>query len=109
MKGIELIAAHLFPEEIVQHFSITDVSSDSGRVRIKLEEKNEPPSSGLESKGFYPEKDISDFPLRGHAVTLAVKRRRWRDKKTGKDVKREIEIVASGTQLEQQFAHFLKD
>lgn len=109
MKGIELIAEHLFPDEIVRHFSITDVSRESGKLRIALTEKNEPPSVGLESKGFYPEKNVFGFPLSGQAVILGVKRRRWRDKETGKNVKRDIGITAAGKQLEKHFADFLKD
>ena len=31
----------------------------------------------LHSKGFFPEIEVQDFPIRGKAVYLRVKRRRW--------------------------------
>ena len=37
----------------------------------------------LHSKGFFPEIEVQDFPIRGKAVYLRVKRRRWEDPETG--------------------------
>ena len=31
----------------------------------------------LHSKGFLPEIEVQDFPIRGKAVYLRIKRRRW--------------------------------
>jgi len=32
---------------------------------------------------FFPEIEVQDFPIRGKAVYLRVKRRRWEDPETG--------------------------
>jgi len=37
----------------------------------------------LHSKGFFPEIEVQDFPIRGKAVYLRVRRRRWEDPETG--------------------------
>ena len=37
----------------------------------------------LHSKGFFPEIEVQDFPIRGKAVYLRVKCRRWEDPETG--------------------------
>ena len=37
----------------------------------------------LHSKGFFPDIEVQDFPVRGKAVYLRIKRRRWGDPVTG--------------------------
>ena len=64
----------------------------------------------IESKGFLAPVTVRDFPIRDKAVDLIVRRRRWKDLRTGKcftapydDVKEE------GTRYSKEFAAFLKD
>ena len=80
---------------------------------INFEEKNELPlgysSDVYESKGFMESKLIQDFPLRGKAVFLRVKKRRWRHKKTGAIVKRDFSFIADGSKFTQELSDFLKD
>jgi len=80
---------------------------------IEFEEKNDlPPGySNLEyeSKGFMESKLIQDFPLRGKAVYLRVKKRRWRHKKNGKIIKRDFSFIADGSKFTQELSDFLKD
>ncbi|WP_438850184.1 ISAon1 family transposase N-terminal region protein [Bacteroides acidifaciens] len=49
---------------------------------LYLEEKATIPSEysdlHLHSKGFLPEIEVQDFPIRGKAVYLRIKRRRWK-------------------------------
>ncbi|MCX8490315.1 MAG: hypothetical protein ORN54_04535 [Cyclobacteriaceae bacterium] len=53
---------------------------------IELEEKTQLPngynSLDYESKRFIESKSIQDFPLRGKAVYLRIRKRRWRHKRT---------------------------
>ena len=60
--------------------------TNSGSVVI-LEEKPSIPQEHshlhLHSKGFFPEIEVQDFPVRGKAVYLRIKRRRWEDPETG--------------------------
>jgi len=51
---------------------------------------------------------IQDFPLRGKACFLKVKRRRWLNEDTGEIVMRDWDIVAKGTRMTRDFAIFLK-
>ncbi len=79
---------------------------------IVFEEKNDMPngytSLEYESKGFMESKSIQDFPLRGKAVYLHVKKRRWRHKKTGEVIKRDFSFMADGSKFTQELSDFLK-
>lgn len=62
----------------------------------------------LHSKGFFPEIEVQDFPVRGKAVYLRIKRRRWEDPETGQTYSRDWNLVASGTRITAEFGAFLK-
>ena len=80
---------------------------------IDFEEKNDLPtgysSIDYESKGFIGSKLIQDFPLRGKAVYLRVKKRRWRHKDTGEIIKRDFSFIADGSKFTKELSDFLKD
>ena len=83
-------------------------------LQIELEEKNRIPegydSEQYESKGFYPIKIIQDFPIRGKAVYLAIKRRRWRNKTNKKEIiHNDYSIIAGGSKITRELSDFLKD
>lgn len=59
--------------------------------------------------GFLPECKITDFPLRDRKMTLIVKRRRWKDEKTGESISNDYKLVAEGTRHSVEFAAFLKE
>ena len=61
-----------------------------------------------ESKGFYIAKRIQDFPLRGKAVYLLVRRRRWRHKESKEEIKGDYRFIAEGSKLTKELADFLK-
>jgi hypothetical protein len=112
MENDELIKLVL-PEGILDFFALTHVEKQSDSYTIHLEEKNIHPesykSNKLESKGFYEPATIQDFPLRGKACYLKVKRRRWLNLDTGTIVARDWDMVAKGTRLTVEFATFLKE
>ena len=70
--------------DIVELKKLCNISSKKEEYYIHLNEKNTLPeeiiSSDYESKGFLPSSTIQDFPIRGKAVYLVIKRRRWRNK-----------------------------
>jgi len=107
-SGFEL----LLPDGVLDYFEITQVDQQEKEISIVLEERNVIPKEyqgrKLESKGFYEDSKVQDFPLRGKAVFLIVRRRRWIDKTTGDIVFRHWELVAKGTRMTQEFATFLK-
>lgn len=107
-SGFEL----LLPDGVLDYFEIIEVVKDEQSTSIYLQEKNIIPEEyigrRLESKGFYEDSKVQDFPLRGKAFYLIVRRRRWIDKDTGDIVIRHWELVAKGTRMTQEFATFLK-
>lgn len=102
----------LLPEGILEYFQIADVVKKDSEYIIVLEELNIHPEQyhgkKLTSKGFLEPVTIQDFPLRGKACFLKVKRRRWLNEDTGKLVIRDWDIVAKGTRMTKDFAIFLK-
>ena len=65
-------------------------------------------SSDYESKGFLSSKRVQDFPLRGKAVYLVVKRRRWRHKQTKEEIQSDYSFIAEGSKLTQELSNFIK-
>ncbi len=110
---------HLFPSELMDYFTITDfqtlcnVEAKQEYLVIEFEEKNDVPigysSVDYESKGFMESKLIQDFPLRGKAVFLRIKKRRWRHKQTGAVIKRDFSFIADGSKFTRELSDFLKD
>lgn len=102
----------LLPEGILDYFDLTNASKDAVGVNIYLEEKNIAPAGyqdqALESKGFFPEVRIQDFPIRGQKVALCVKRRRWKVLSTGTIITRDWDLVIKGTRMTTEFGLFLK-
>ena len=113
MEGTDLLASVLLPKEVQTYFDIKKVRVIDNRIEIHLEEKNDLPSGHdpdvHESKGFHNEITVQDFPLRGKAVYLLIKRRRWRHKETGQVIERDWQLVAQGTRITKEFADFLKE
>ena len=111
MKENEFLSL-LLPEGMMEYFEITDVDKHPDSCTIHLSERNIIPElykhDKLLSKGFYEPVTIQDFPLRGKACYLKVKRRRWQNETTGVIVMRDWDIVAKGTRMTGEFASFLK-
>jgi hypothetical protein len=93
-------------------FKVTSAVLKDNVYHIYLEELNIHPEHlqgvKLISKGFYEEVTVQDFPLRGKACFLNIKRRKWLNEETGKNVSRDWNLVANGTRMTQEFALFLK-
>ena len=112
------IISNFLPEGLLAHFDIMEVLV-LGDVKIKkmffeihLEEHNEIlgeyDKSQYESKGF-TEITIQDFPIRGKAVYLKIKRRRWRHKQHPNEIIRnDFSFVAEGSGFTQELSDFLK-
>ena len=71
----------ILPRDVLACFEVVKVCTTSARIDIYLDEKNIPPAEysgqGVLSKGFAVPTSIQDFPLRGRAVYLHVRRRKW--------------------------------
>lgn len=111
--------AHLFPAGLLDHFTIIDFK-ELGDVRYKtefyeisLEEDNI--ILGAFDPSLYEAKDftsveLQDFPIRGKAVFLKIKRRRWRLKSDkSKSIKNDFSHIAVNSGFTNELAAFLKD
>jgi hypothetical protein len=106
------------PELLLSYFDIVElkklcnISSKKEEYYIHLNEKNTLPeeiiSSDYESKGFLPPSTIQDFPIRGKAVYLVIKRRRWRNKLTKKEYTNDYSFITEGSKLTKELSDFLK-
>lgn len=106
------------PEELLTHFDIVDfkelgdIPTKKDCFYIYLDEKNSIPdgysSDEYESKGFCERTLIQDFPIRGKAVYLCIRRRRWRSKSTKTEIKSDYFFIAEGSKLTVELSDFLK-
>jgi len=103
----------MLPEGMLNYFEITNAEKRADAFILHLSERNIVPdnykNNKLVSKGFYEPITIQDFPLRGKACYLIVKRRRWLNEDTGITVMRDWKMVAKGTRMTVEFATFLKE
>jgi hypothetical protein len=110
--------AHIFPADLLNYFTITnflelcDIEEKKAFYRIHLEEINiildDVDPELYESKGF-TEVTLQDFPIRGKAVFLVFKRRRWRLKSDkSKIIRNNFSFVAAGSGFTQELSDFLK-
>ena len=107
-----LVEAFL-PKDLFQYFEITNVKITEKEIQVDLDELNNPPSSyknvKLISKGFHAPVIIQDFPIRERAVFLHVRKRKWKEERTGKIISNNWDTVAKGTRFTKGFASFLKE
>ncbi|MDR1670902.1 MAG: hypothetical protein LBR57_00085, partial [Alistipes sp.] len=101
-------------EWLVDNFEVVRFEDHSAEYRmdIWLDEKRIVPEQFAEheviSYGFTPESEVQDFPVRGKAVFLHLRRRKWQETRTGKVVSRSFEITHRGTRLTRELVAFLK-
>ena len=104
--------AHFLPGGLLEYFEVSEVKETPSQIEVYLTEKNLHPveyqKDKLTSKGFFDPVTIQDFPIRGKACFLKVKRRRWFNESTHEVVYRNWELVAKGTRMTKEFASFLK-
>lgn len=108
----------VLPAVLVSNFDLKtyqklgNVQTKQMELEIHLDEKNNLPHGYLlseyESKGFLPSSRVQDFPIRGQAVYLVIRRRRWRHKITKKEIRNDYSFIAEGSKLTQELSDFLK-
>ena len=104
----------IFPKGTFEWFDIIDGHSDGDNTFITFKEKNIPPVAGeMKNKKIIAKKfhdiTITDFPLRGKRTLITFRRRYWQIKGREGYLKRDIKLSFPGTQLEKEFANFLKE
>ena len=114
------IFSSFLPQGLLTHFDIVDfkelgdLQTKNDCFYIYLDEKNILPkdfkNAEFESKGFYERTIIQDFPIRGKAVYLGIRRRRWRNKfDKSIEVKSDYSFIAEGSKLTVELSAFLKN
>jgi hypothetical protein len=114
------IFSSFLPQGLLTHFDIVDfkelgdLQTKNDCFYIYLDEKNILPkdfkNAEFESKGFYERTIILDFPIRGKAVYLGIRRRRWRNKfDKSIEVKSDYSFIVEGSKLTVELSAFLKD
>ena len=113
------LISHFLPAGLLNHFDIIDfeeiISSEIQKdgFYIYLDERNILPngfnSIDFESKGFFDTATIQDFPIRGKALFLVIRRRRWREKNNkNNQIKSDFSFIAEGSKLTLELSDFLK-
>ena|ERR1035437_3145484 len=106
-KILELI----LPKGVFDRFVLTDGTINEEDIQITLEEKDDPPvtdNQKIIARKFH-DITITDFPIRGRRTLLTFRRRYWKIEGQQEYLKRDIALSFPGTQLEKEFADFLKE
>lgn len=108
----------VLPDLLLDYFDIVslkelgEISSKQMVFEIHLDEKNliydKENQQDYESKGFLPSSTVQDFPIRGKAVYLVIRRRRWRNKIKKQEISNDYSFVAKGSKLTKDISDFLK-
>jgi len=113
MKRDTLIWA-ILPEGLEEHFEVETYEKTKELFRITLIEKNDLKGIPAEYQGkqildsSLHSVTYNDYPIRGRKGEIVLKRRSWKFEGVDKWYRREIEISVPGTQLQKEFALFLK-
>lgn len=105
----------IFPIVIVDNFDIVSIQHNpqDEEIHIHLDEKKTIPTEFSSRRvifhGFTSAKKIQDYPIRGNAVYLHVRRRKWLDTETNEILTKRYSISFEGTQLTKEFVSFLKE
>lgn len=111
---------YILPKDFLEYFDLTeaeeliDDATKLAYLKFNFIEKNMLPKGynidEYESKGFYEPKIIQDFPIRGKAVYLSIKRRRWRHKINKNEViHTDYSFIADSSKITLELSDFLKD
>ena len=113
----ELLSEFL-PVSLLEYFDVgnykkeVDKSTSKECYLLYIDEKNTLPEGyskdDYESNGFLPSSKIQDFPIRGKAVYLLIRRRRWRHKSTKKEITNDYSFLTEGSKLTKELSDFLK-
>ena len=114
MKSESLLRA-ILPDVLIDNFDVVNFERTEYRFDIWLDERKvqmreDKKYGDVISHGFGDYRTIRDFPLRGRATYLHVRKRKWLDKATGEIFSYEWELSEyDETHLNAEFVSFLKE
>lgn len=114
MEHTQLLRA-ILPDVLIDNFDVCKFDKTSSRFDIWLDEKkvmtlDDKKSLSVISHGFGEYHVIQDFPIRGRATYLHVRKRKWLDKDTGDIFSYDWDLSEfDETRLNAEFVAFLKE
>ena len=114
MKADDLLKA-ILPDVLIDNFDVVNFEKTDTRFDIWLDEKKvqlreDKFNSSIISHGFGDYHAIQDFPIRGRATWLHVRKRKWLDKESGEIFSYDWDLSEyDGTRLNAEFVSFLKE
>jgi hypothetical protein len=111
---IKKFIRQLVPAKILLDFDIVDIddSKEEELVISLIEKENRVPKSDKELvlNGYMKEVELTHFPSNGRQCYLRLKRRRWKEKESGKNnYYNQYDFTVSGTKVTKEFGVFLKE
>ena len=114
MKSDQLLRA-ILPDVLIDNFDVVSYEKSETRFDIWLDEKkvmmrDDKKNGNIISHGFGDYRAIQDFPIRGRATFLHVRKRKWLDKDSGEIFSYDWELSEfDETRLNAEFVSFLKE
>lgn len=114
MKSENLLRA-ILPDVLIDNFEIVNFEKSDSRFDIWLDEKKiqlraDKFNNKVVAYGFGAYHAIQDFPLRGRACYLHVRKRKWFDEDTGEIFSYDWDLSEHDrTRLNAEFVSFLKE
>ena len=114
MKPEDLLRV-ILPDVLIDNFDIANFEKTDTRFDIWLDEKKvqlreDKYNADVVAYGFGSYHVIQDFPIRGRATYLHVRKRKWLDKESGEIFSYDWELSEyDHTRLNSEFVAFLKE
>jgi hypothetical protein len=114
MKQDDLLRA-ILPDVLIDNFDVDCFEKTDTRFDIWLDEKKvqlraDKNDADIISYGFGEYHAIQDFPIRGRATYLHVRKRKWLDKSSGEIFSYDWDLSEhERTRLNAEFVSFLKE
>ena len=105
----------ILPDVLIDNFDVANFEKTDSRFDIWLDEKKvmlseDKKKRSVISHGFGEYHVIQDFPIRGRAAYLHVRKRKWLDKDTGEIFSYDWDLSEfDETRLNAEFVAFLKE
>lgn len=112
---IDKLLKMLLPEVLIENFDVVDSQRDENRLDLYFDEKKvqtreDKKNSSIIAYGFGEYHQIQDFPIRGRATYLHVRKRKWLDKGSGEIFSYTWDLSEyDETKLNAEFVSFLKE
>ena len=113
MKPTQLLRA-ILPDVLIDNFEVdhfekpTPVST-SGLTRKNVQMREDKNNTSVIAYGFGEYHTIQDFPIRGRATYLHVRKRKWLDKESGEIFSYDWDVSEfDGTRLNAEFVWLFK-